>query len=70
MYNQKRKKEIEKNFSEENKEQLQNNFINDLHQKVSDYNNKVNKKDYSLTLNEQRKVTQIYHMIKWIYEYC
>jgi len=62
-------KELKKKMKEIN-DKIQDDFINDLHDRITHYNNKVNKKDYNLTLNEQKKVTEIYHMIKWIYENC
>jgi len=52
---------------QELKEKMQNEFIDKLYDQVSVYNEKVNDKNYKLTLHEQKQLTKIHSMITWMH---
>ena len=60
------KEEIERQM-QELKEKMQNEFIDKLYDQVSVYNEKVNDKNYKLTLHEQKQLTKIHSMITWMH---
>ena len=49
-------------------EKMQNEAIDKVFELVENLHEKANRSDYNLTLYEMKKVTQMYHMFKWLYE--
>ena len=50
------------------KEKMQNEAIDKVYDLVEHLHEKAIRSDYTLTLYEQKKVTLMHSMIKWIYE--
>ena len=50
------------------KEKMQNEAIDKVYDLVEHLHEKAIRSNYTLTLYEQKKVTLMYSMIKWIYE--